>query len=301
VRHVRMLGLCLGALFAVSAFVAGPAMAKKAVNEWEKFADCPAGYPPVRAGLGAVQACITGEAGPESFFQAGKVTVTFVKPIKLNGGFEENEETGELQWIGARFGDTISKEAEPGPALNEAINPELLPEAERARYEAYIAAGRSTKTTATIELAKPAKDIYLNEANLIGEEGEAFGFPVMIHLSNKFLGKKCYVGSTVEPIEVPFTTGATAPEPPNTPIHGTLGSISVKGEGTILTLNGTVLVNNEYAAPGVQGCGVNGGANAAIDAGLGLPSPAGSNTTQLVGNLNQDGSALDEEHWKFYP
>lgn len=290
----------MAAVFALGVVGAGPALAKKApANEYEKFADCPAGLPPVGPGFGAVQACITGEAGKESFFQAGKVTVKFVKPIGLNGGFEEQQETEQLQFIGSRFGNTITTEAEPAPSLTEGVDAELLSEPEKARYEAYLAAGKSTKVTATIELAKPATDIYLNEANLLGEEGETFGFPVMIHLSNAFLGKHCYVGSTVEPIEVPFTTGETSPEPPNTPIHGSIGNIMVNSEGTILTLENTKLVNNSYAAPGVQGCGINSGADAAINGGLGLPSPAGSNTTELIGHLSQAGSARVEEHWTF--
>lgn len=176
------------------------------------------------------------------------------------------------------------------------INPEDLAEAEKTRYEEYLAAGKSTKARETIELAVPASDIYLSEEHLLEESGEGFGFDVMIHIENPFLGKACYDGSTVSPIDVPFTTGETHPEPPNTPIHGTLGSLSTEGEGGILHIAGQRLVNNEYAAPGVSGCGVNGGADAALDAGLGLPSPAGTNTTVLVGNLYQAGVETVEEN-----
>lgn len=260
---------------------------------WAKMADCPA----------SPNACIYGEAGPESFFQAGKVTVHFAKTVELRGGAEEiyaGEEYIELQWLPALDGNTISKEAEPAPPLNEDINPELLPAPEKARYEAYLAGGGSTAVTATIELARPQRGgIFLNEGNLLSETGEAFGFPVMIHLQNKFVGKDCYVGSTAEPINVPFTTGETAPEPPNTPIHGGLGEIRVIGEGNMLELHGTHLVNNEYAAPGVHGCGQNGKANAAINSALALPSPAGSNTTELIGSLYQAGYAATAEHIHF--
>ena len=260
---------------------------------WAKMADCPA----------SPNACIYGEAGPESFFQAGKVTVHFVKPVLLRGGAEEiyaGEEYVELQWLPALDGNTISKEKEPAPPLTEDIDAELLPPAEKERYEAYLAGGGSTTVTATIELARPQRGgIFLNEGNLLSETGEAFGFPVMIHLENKFVGKECYVGSTAEPINVPFTTGETSPEPPNTPIHGRLGEIKVIGEGNILELHGTELVNNEYAAPGVHGCGQNNKANAAINSALGLPSPAGSNSTKLVGNLWQAAYAAVAEHIHF--
>ncbi len=353
-RHVRILGLCLVAIFAMSAttlVVSSPALAggcnqeckelkekekqeakeakehekqvekeqkeqekrekkeqkeqekreKEAIKnpggEFTKFNQCQV------SGFGdglPASACVYGEAGPESFFQAGNVTVHFVKPVVLRGGFAENEETGELHWIGALNGQTVSKEAEPAPSLTEGVDAELLPEAEKTRYEEYLAAGKSTKVTATVELAAPASTIELNEANLLQEEGTSFGFPVEIHLSNKFLGPYCYVGSFTEPINVPFTTGATNPEPPNTSIHGRLGEITVIGGGQILKVGSaarpTRLVNNEYAAPGVHGCGLNGHANQAINAALGLPSPAGSNATELIGELFQAGSEPVREH-----
>ncbi len=343
-RHVRMLVLCLVAMFAMSAttlVVAAPALAGEKCNQeckelkekekqeakekkekekaeakqqkerekeekkkqrieekelrkhpeggaFEKFNSCPATDP-------ELSACIYGEAGPESFFQAGKVTVHFVKPIILRGGMVEEEPSGEEHWIGSRYGNTISKEAEPAPSLTE-IDAEDLSESEKARYEAYLAGGGSTKVTATIELAAPATDIDLDETNLLDEEsGTAFGFPVEIHLTNKFLGTHCYVGNYQEPIFVPFTTGETSPPPPNTPIHGYVGRLTAEGEARIVKFTGTVLVNNSYAAPGVQGCGISGGDNLAIDTAFGLPSPAGSNTTELVGDLWQTGIEAEEE------
>ncbi len=335
VRHVRMLGLCLVAALAMGAttlVVASPALAgggcnteckeqkqkekeearklkeeekakKKEEKElkkhpegvWEKFNECPLGEEPVGEGTGPVKGCIYGVAGKESFFQAGKVTIYFEKPVTLQGGFERTE--GEnYQFVGARNGKTITPEAEPAPSLTEGIDAELLPESEKTRYEEYLANGGSTKVTESIELAVPADDIYLNEENLSREEGEGFGFAVMVHIENKFLGNHCYDGTTVEPIDVPFTTGETHPEPPNTPIHGFLGDLEGEQNGEILKIGGQRLVNNEYAAPGVSGCGISGGADGALDGGLGLPSPAGSNTTILVGNLYQIGKGTAEEH-----
>ena len=289
-RQVRILGLCLGALLAVCALVAGPASAAPK-NEFNKFKECPLNYPFELSG------CIYAVSGPESFFQAGKVTVHFVKPIKLQVGFKENEETGQLTVIGGEQGNSVAKVAEPAPDLTEDINAELLPEAEKARYEKYLEEGKSTKATATIELARPAEEMTLNEAALLKETTEtALGFPVMIHLKNPFVGNHCYVGSTQNPINVPFITGETSPPPPNTPIHGKLGTIKVIGGGQILQVLNDHLVNNSYASPGVQGCGKNGGANAAMNSALGLPSPAGTNSTELVGELNQAGAEAVREH-----
>ena len=280
-----MLGLCLVAVFAMSAMAAVPALANEK-NVWKKFAECPLNYPE------ELNACTFGITGPESYFQAGKITVHFVKPIKLQIGLKEDENAyGYLKIIGAEGGHSVTKVNEPAPPLTEDINAELLPEPEKARYEAYLAAGKSTKTTATIELARPASEMTLNEAALLQETKEtSLGFPVMIHLNNPFVGKYCYVGSTQNPINVPFITGETEPPPPNTPIHGKLGEIKILGQGRILQILGDRLVNNSFASPGVQGCGKNGGADAAMNSALGLPSPAGTNSTELVGELNQAGA-----------
>jgi len=329
VRRVRILGLCLAAVFAMTAttlVVASPAFAKcdeecqaqkkyekelksyekeraaankkeEKLHPWEKyFGNCPL-LPSVEGQEG----CIYGEAGSESYFQAGKATVYFKKPVILQGGTANGEaceaEYGEPEcktMVPAVNGKTIVPQAEPGPTLTEGIDAELLPAAEKARYEAYLAAGKSTKTTETVELATPTSHVVIGPAGERSETGDAFVFPIMIHISNPFLGKNCYDGSTASPIVVPFTSGETSPEPPNTPIHGSAGRLTSWGRGYVVEVQHAVLVNNSYAAPGVQGCGVEGQADAAVNAGLGLPSPAGSNTTELVGNFQLGGLALEE-------
>jgi hypothetical protein len=354
VRHLRILALCLLAVFATSATtlaVASPALAGEKCNQeckeqkekekeeakeqkekekqeakeqkesekqrakerkekekeeakqskglegvWERFNECPSergltwADPLSDEDFGQeyeLSGCLTGLAEKESFFKAGKVTVYFKKPVAMHVGFIEDTE-GEFYTVPARNGESVVREAEPGPSLTT-LDAELLPEAERARYEEYLANGGSTATTETIELV-PGTRIRLHEGADLSEEGEAFGFEVMIHIQNKFLGDHCYDGTANTPINVPFTTGETSPPPPNTPIHGTVGAFSSEAEGTILNIKGQHLVDNEYAVPGVSGCGVAGRADAAIDAGLGLPSPAGSNTTELVGHLWQAGA-----------
>ena len=291
-----MLGLSLMALLAMSALmlsVASSALAKK--SAWARFDECPFGATAMTPGGPApTHFCLYGEAGPESFFQAGKVTIHFTKPIQLSGGIAEDPENNEANtYIPPRNNVQITKEAEPGPSLTEGIDAEALAEPEKARYEQYVASGKPTKTTETIELAK--EDIFVDLTPFFGEHGESFGFSVLIHIQNRFLGKSCYVGSTVSPIDVPFTTGETSPPPPNTPIRGEVGEEFGEEESIILSAF-AVLVDNEYAAPGVSGCGINGGADAGLDAGLGLPSAAGNNTTELIGKLYTVTAHQAEKH-----
>ncbi len=275
------------------------------LHPWEKYlGKCP--MPEVVESQG----CLWGEAGPESFFQAGKVTVYFKKPVILQGGTtaeyiceEHHPEEGSCkEVVPAADGKTIVPEAEPGPSLTEGVDAELLPPKEKARYEAYVAAGKLTKTTETVELAAPAKDILVNAGRESSEEnGNAFVFPIMVRISNPFLGEHCYDGSTLSPIVVPFTTGETSPPPPNTPIHGYAGRITSYVGGHVAEAHDAILVNNSYAAPGVQGCGVEGQADEAVNAGLGLPSPAGSNTTELVGSFQISGANADERELNEVP
>ena len=326
-RHVRMLGLCLAAVFAMSAttlVVASPALAggcneeckaqkeqeknekkhqkevekraklEEKTHPWQKyFGTCPT------TGAG-VDGCIYGEATAESFFQAGNITVHFTKPVVLKAGLIEELEPFIKHLAPATNGKTIVPVAQPTASLTEGLDVELLPEKEKQRYEAYLAEGGSTKVTATIELASAASEIFVDSGSTLHESNEseekpAFNFPVMIHLTNKFLGEDCYVGTTADPIVTKFYSGETDPPPPNAPIHGTSGKLKTHGEGAVAEVYGARLVNNDYASPGVSGCGIYEHADAALNAGLGLPSPSGYNTTELVGEFQIANSELVTE------
>ena len=222
----------------------------------------------------------------------------YTKPVVLQGGLLNEQEPFIKHLAPATNGVTIVPVAQPAPSLTESIDAELLPEKEKQRYEEYLANGGSTAVTATIELAGPAEDIVVNSKATLEETGEsepAFTFPVMIHLRNKFLGEDCYNGLTAEPIVVSFISGETNPEPPNTPIQGHYGTLTTHGEGAVAEVYGARLVNNTYAAPGVNGCGIYKGADAALDAGLELPSPSGHNTSVLTGAFEIANSEIVEE------
>jgi hypothetical protein len=91
VRHVRMLGLCLVALFAVGALTSGSALAAKdpySVNTWSQYKYCPLKNAEFRAGKGPY--CFVGRTSGGSkggFFTLGEVTVKLNQPITLQGGF----------------------------------------------------------------------------------------------------------------------------------------------------------------------------------------------------------------------
>jgi hypothetical protein len=247
-------------------------------GEFAQFAECPLNH----AGLAA---CVYSESNG-GFFQVGKKTVPLKNPVILQGGFDVNEKEEQL-FVGAENGETLSKTPQPVPGGLLGIEaPKSWPKFLQDLFNETINNG-FTGVTATVELAAPASSIKLSLINLIVENGTALSIPAKIKLSNPFLGNNCYIGSNSSPVVIDFTTGETAPPSPNTPIHGSAGTISSNEAGTLITISGGALVNNSFAAPGAKGCG--GFFSFLIDpfvnSLVGLPSPAGTNSAVLEGKL----------------
>jgi len=288
----RIRGVCKHALVVVAALVvplavASPALAAEhhPTGNFAPFKYCPLSDPAVTGCVVAVTS--SGE------FTLGKKTVPITKPITLQGGTIENEETGELTFVAAENGETLSKTAEPVPGGLFGIKPpESWPKEAKERFEEMVNKGL-TGVTETTELAKPASAIKLSTSNLIGETGVALQLPVKVKLSNVLLGSSCYVGSEAEPVILNLTTGETSPPPPNKPIHGAAGKLEILEGGALLRLTGGSLVDNAFAAPGANGCGgvLSPLVDPLVDSLLGVPAAAGHNTAILNGKLEQAAAA----------
>jgi len=290
VRALLAVSLLVASIGALSVAATASATPK---GEYEVFADCP---------LTTATACI--HASTESGeFVVGKKKVPIEKTITLQGGLNEKE-SGELEFVAAKDGNTLSKTPQNVPGgLTGLINcteikgSGFLETLERNACKA-IFENKTTGVTATTELAAPASQIQLNLGNLLGASGTALQLPVKVHLENPLLGSSCYVGSNAHPIILPLTTGTTKPPLPNKPIKGNPGTLEFNGEGTILTVKNNSLVNNEFAAPATNGCG---GIfefliGPIINSQLGVPAAAGHNTAILNGTLKQAGSEVVKEH-----
>lgn len=247
-------------------------------GEFAEFAECPLNNP-------EVVACVYSKSS-EGFFQTGAKTVPLVNPVVLQGGFKLNE-SGETLFVGAENGQTLSKTPQPVPGgLLGVVAPKWWPSWLQNWFNEGINNGL-TGVDATVELAAPASQIKVSITNLLFEEGTALSLPVKIKLSNSLLGSNCYIGSNSKPVVIDFTTGETAPPPPNEPIHGAGGVAEFNEAGTLVTLTEGSLVNNSFAAPAANGCGglfsffIDPLVNSLVD----LPSPAGTNTAILEGVL----------------
>jgi len=280
----------VAALFA-SAVVLGSASSALAVEHHPKgdfapFNQCPLSNP-------ATNVCIFAQTESGEFI-VGKKAVPIKHTITLQGGVhvifnEELEIVGE-EFIGAENGVTLSKTPQDVPGgLAGLVNCfEISNFIERLACEVIFENG-ATGVTATTELAAPASSIGINGQNLLEETGTALSLPIKVKLSNPLLGGNCYIGSNSAPISLPLTTGTTSPPEPNKPIKGKLGKLEFKDEFTLTIVRENSLVNNSFAAPGVEGCG---GIFAflidpLVDAKVGVPSAAGHNTAILNGTVQQ--------------
>ncbi len=305
-----IVGICRHALVVVAALIVPLAVASPALaapeGEFAVFAECPLSHPELAGCLSAKT-----ESGK---FIIGNRTVPIENVITLQGGFEEEhpcnypfQGKGEcrLPFVGAADGNTLSKTGQnvPGGLLNLIKCKEISNKYEREFCERIFEKG-PLGVTATAELAAPASSIGLSEAALFEPVlSEVFGIPalqlpVKVKLSNTLLGEACYIGSNTEPIVLNLITGKTNPPKPNESISGKPGTIEGNEEGTILTVKHNSLVDNSFAAPGVNGCG--GSFSSLIDPlvnkSLGLPSAAGHNTAILEGTLKQASAEAVRNH-----
>lgn len=264
-------------------------------NDFADFSRCPLSDP-------ATDLCLYSRASSGSL-TVGSRTVPLSRPIVFQGGVHviedsQREIVGD-RFLGAAHGDPLSPTPEPFPGgLRAALDASLLPSGLRARLRRYLASEPgANELTATIQLGVPARRVTIDIQNLIERSGVALVLPVEVRLANPFLGSACYIGSAAHPIPLALYTGWTNPPPPNRPISGRIAHTSVKDEYSLTVIRESALVDNSFAAPAVHGCALQGTDAApidrALDAGLGLPAPAGENTAILDGALSDaDASAV---------
>jgi hypothetical protein len=257
---------------------ASPALAKEPTGDFAIFKQCPRFTTSV--GI-CVYSQITG-----GVMTLNELTVPFVNAVTFQLGIMVTETGGE-KIVGALNGETLSPTPQPVPGglsslinCNEIKGEGFLGRARRRVCKAVLENSWFTKVNATTELARPAGEMYINRNNEANSEGTALTMPVRIHLENPLLGRRCYIGSSADPIVFNFTTGTTSPPPPNEPIGGNFGYATARDEFRFIELTGHTQVDNAFSAPEATGCG--GAFSSFIDplinSKIGLPSPAGYNT-----------------------
>jgi len=245
-------------------------------GEYAQFNDCPLSEP-------AATICLYSESS-SGFFTLGKKTVPLKNAVKLQGGLDEI--LFPSKFFPAESGNSLPGVPQPVPGgLLGITAPTWWPSFLQNLFNETINNGL-TGVTATVELTSQT-GVTISPFNLLTQQGIALSLPSKIKLSNAFLGNNCYVGSNSSPIPLAFTTGATSPPPPNTPILGNPGTLSQNESGSIATFSGGRLVNNSYAAPGAHGCGglFSFLVDPLVNEIIGVPSAAGTNTAVLEGKI----------------
>lgn len=281
VRQRRLMkSLIVAAAVALTALgVVGNASAH--TGEWAKFNNCPSTNAEVFKCMQAVT------KGGEVVL--GKKTVPIVNPVTLQGGIGKavKAEGRNSKFFAATNGvPSLSPTPQPVPGgLTGLVNcKEISNFLVRLGCEAVFENGL-TGVNATLELARPASEIIVNEVHLSFEEETALTMPVKVHLENPLLGSTCYIGSSSSPIIWHLTTGTTSPPEGTSPITGTLGEVEFLEEAQILQTHNTELVDNTWSAPGATGCGGFGVElilDPIINASVGVPSAAGKNVAKLA-------------------
>lgn len=275
--HLSMRGRLALAAFACSvAAIMGSAPVASAVQTdiYDPFIGtpaCPTGAPvfndPAFPGVICVASTTSG-----SSLTIGKMKAEIDSPTKLGFafvfGFGEPEKCPETPACFRALPKTTVSTQE-----SFVVRPPQLGKGKFPWWEKYGWPSKLFSVEAKIELAGEAHafaPISLGSAPLLK-------LPVKIHLKNPLLGRNCYIGSNQNPIEfafIPFSAPelSSGGDPNGFPVER-------------IALNNFSMGDPSFAVPAAQGCGPKLGFgknqiylfDKAVNAAVGLPSPAGKN------------------------
>jgi hypothetical protein len=248
-RTLARLLLAVGATLMAMALVVPAAGATTPNPGYGEFSACP--DDPAYATC--VRVDVTG-----GHFQMGKKDAPITNPIVVSGGVPSNG-------LGFKGEMSEAKQKIPGGVVG-ITGLEWLTE---------FLTGDALNLYAVTELAG-TPSLFVEPAYL----------PIKVRLVNSVLGKKCYVGSEKDPIDLHLTIATTNPPPPNEPITGKEPEFTFEEGTEIIRAQDGEFVDNAFDAPGANGCVLTLfgfiplSLNALVNLQAGLPSPAGTNETR---------------------
>ncbi len=272
--------LAAASMVAVLGVSASSASASAPTGDFVNFKNCP--YTNT-----AVDSCLYSKVTSGSFTLGNaSVPITAATPIVFQGGFSVDPNTFETTFYSAVGADSLVKQPIKVPGgLIGLVDTGGFSGLLISLFNAAVASVNDV--TATAELAGAPKFDYFSF--IIGA-GTTLELPLRIHLENPFLGPNCYIGSSTTPVRLKLTVGTTAPPAPNSPITGSVGTISQNSGGSVTTASGATLVDNAFSVPAASNCGyllpdmlV---ITTAVNLKEGLPAPAGKNTAIMTGDVS---------------
>ena len=215
-RHLRMVGLGLIAVLAVSAIGAGSAMAKDpyTVNTWGQYKYCD--YENPTKELTDCFAGITSGGGKGGFFEYGHVKVKLKQSIYLHGSFKGESAEIEVE-PAVHGGETLEA---PPLKVNGGIslfNKRVQENQEwpAALTESWKEAKKAKEKDVYVKIEMAGNECYevpgcLNTEAILFQEGVAFRLPLKVKVTGPWLetlgGGPCYIGSDEHPIHINLTT-----------------------------------------------------------------------------------------------
>lgn len=274
-RQIRR-GLLTAATAVVVGALAVPAVATAApAGEWAAFSGCPVDAPAMSAadGVDVIAACLGGGAPGGTIVMGG--TTMAVGTVNLQFGVLNRNGTYSLVQPanGGLSGDPIEV---PGGLLG-LMCPSNIPVISQI-CDAVVGSPLNT-VTATLEPAGPVTGFDLGAAVTTGRP--IMTLPVKIHLENPFLDRRCYIGSSSDPM-VLKVANQSQPAVRITRFDAD-GTPNTAGEMNSTNLSGANVADNTFAVPAARDCGLFGLIDSVVNARQSLPSPSGANSLTLTG------------------
>lgn len=279
----------IGLLAAFTAFSAvlstGSAAAATELNgDWAPFDRCPVDAPAMLAadGITNIATCISSSSVTGSITLGKSVVPTGNSDLQL-GVIQHNNATSTLV---APPRSPHRRSGRRSRGLLGLMCPSAIPFVTAICRQ--LTDSDLNRITATIEPAGAPRDFNMVAAFSTGEP--ILTIPVRIHLRNPFLGDKCYIGTTANPVLLkPQNLNAPSLSLQRFAADGTRDD---EGEMGRYTFAGADQGDATFAVPGASGCGA-GLLDWAVNLKTGLPSAAGKNSVKLNDTSTYFGSPYD--------
>jgi hypothetical protein len=257
-----MAGVCLIAVFVVSAMAAATASAKDPYSQdtWGQYKPCPYELynAPEPNNITDCFAGITAGGSKGGFFEYGKIKVKLNQSIKLQGGFRGAG--SEIEVVPAREGyETLEAPALKVSGGISVLSKQIQQSAEwpQALKDSWKEAKKNHETAVFAKIEMAGNECFeikgcLDTENILFEEGIAFKLSLKVKVTGPWLeklgGGPCMIGSDENPIKQNLTTQGA----------GSAGELLFSEAFTNLDLHGTKLVDLGWHIPAASaptGCG----------------------------------------------
>ncbi|MFJ7254658.1 hypothetical protein ACIQWV_19270 [Streptomyces sp. NPDC098085] len=291
-----------GALVAVAVGIplstspASAASAQEMGGNWAPFTRCPVDDPAMLAadGQAEIAICVASHSASGSIKLGNTLATTGANDLQF--GVVRNAATGASRIVAPAGGAIVGAPTEIPGGLLGLMCPNGIPVISDICRQ--LTDNSLNRVVATVQSAGTPSNFDLTAGMTGGKP--IVDIPVRIHLENPFLGSKCYIGTTSNPVVLRpqnLTTPALASQR-----FDANGTPNTRGVLNRVALTGNAQGDSSFAVPGVSGCGplTLGELNWAVNLKTGLPSATGNNnlvlndTATYTAGLTSPGAAVPD-------